>query len=271
MIWSDESAFNVGGLSSSGQVWVTWQAGKENIEDCLVPKFKKLQTIIVWACFKGRQKGPLIFWDKEHWGKTIKAVSFSSHIVPHFHQFWQEQSQLQLDYVYFQQDGASPYQAAHTQNLFRTLGIWGYFIDWPPSSPDCSPIENLQRTIKQRIRLRNPFPTTNEALRTAIEEEWAAITPDELEALVDTIPTRLREVKLYPLRPTFSHTNYRILYRFVFLRVATLAIKEDFARGGLFSFFFYLSFGYCLYFFFGFFHNLLRSYHSIIISESTFL
>lgn len=100
MIWSDESAFNVGGLSSSGQVWVTRQAGEEDLEDCLVPKFKKLETILVWGCFKGWQKGPLIFWDKKQWGETVKATSFTSYIVPHFHQFWHEQSQLQLDYVY---------------------------------------------------------------------------------------------------------------------------------------------------------------------------
>jgi len=69
---------------------------------------------MVWRYFKGRQKGPLIFWDKERWGKTIKATSFTSHIVSHFHQFWVEQSQLQLDYVYLQQDRAAPHQAAHT-------------------------------------------------------------------------------------------------------------------------------------------------------------
>ena len=53
VIWSDESTFNVGGLSSSGKVWVTRQAGEEDLEDCLVPKFPKLQTVVVWGCFKG--------------------------------------------------------------------------------------------------------------------------------------------------------------------------------------------------------------------------
>ena len=53
MIWSDELALNVGGLSSSGKVWVTRQAGKEDLEDCLVPKFPKLQTVMVWGYFKG--------------------------------------------------------------------------------------------------------------------------------------------------------------------------------------------------------------------------
>jgi len=53
VIWSDEAAFNMGGLSSSGKVWVTRQAGEEDLEDCLVPKFPKLKTIMVWGCFKG--------------------------------------------------------------------------------------------------------------------------------------------------------------------------------------------------------------------------
>ena len=152
---------------------------------------------MVWGCFKGREKGLLIFLDKEQWGNTIKATSFTSDIVPHFHRFWQEQSQLQLDYVYLQQDGGSPHQAAYTQNHFRTLGIWGYFMDWPPSSPECNPIENLGCMLKQRIRCRNRFPTTNTALRTAIEEEWAAITPYELEALADSVSTRPREVSTF--------------------------------------------------------------------------
>jgi len=205
---------------------------------------------MVWACFKGREKGPLIFWDKEQWGKTIKATSFTSHIVPHFHQFWQEQSQLQLDYVYLQQDGASPHQAAYTQNHFRTLGIWGYFLDWPPSSPDCNPIENLWRTLKQRIRHHNPFPTTNEALHTAIEEEWAAITPDELEALVDSLPTRLREVK---------NSSFFLPFNFLILLTTSFYIGPSCSgwllrllRSGLptppFFFLFHLSFPYCLYY-----------------------
>ena len=28
-------------------------AGYKDLEDCLVPKFPKLQTIMVWGCFKG--------------------------------------------------------------------------------------------------------------------------------------------------------------------------------------------------------------------------
>ena len=77
-------------------------------------------------------------------------------------------------------------------------GSWGYgdifFLDWPPCSPDCSLIQNVWQTINDRIQKRNPFPTTNESLHQAIQEEWDAISPEELESLVESVPTRLHEV-----------------------------------------------------------------------------
>jgi len=87
VFWSDVSAFNVGGLFSSGKVWATRQAGEADLEDRLVPKFNKLQTIMVWACFKGGHKELLIFSDKENWGNTVTPASFTAYIVPHFHCF----------------------------------------------------------------------------------------------------------------------------------------------------------------------------------------
>ena len=45
IIWTDECAFNVGGFS--GNTWVTRTAGEEYLEDCILPKFRKLQTIMV--------------------------------------------------------------------------------------------------------------------------------------------------------------------------------------------------------------------------------
>jgi len=63
--WSDESALNMDGLSSSSHVWVTCLAGNENLKDCLVPIFKTIETILDWECFEERKKCRLMFWDKE--------------------------------------------------------------------------------------------------------------------------------------------------------------------------------------------------------------
>ena len=45
VIWSDECAFNIGG--APGRVWVTRRVDEEFEESCLVPKFKKLESIKV--------------------------------------------------------------------------------------------------------------------------------------------------------------------------------------------------------------------------------
>ncbi|KAG0636725.1 hypothetical protein HOY80DRAFT_1053604 [Tuber brumale] len=63
----------------------------EDFEDCIVPKYPKLKTIIVWGCFKGGQKEPLAFWNKDLWGKTVKSVSFSTNILSSFYEFWLQQ------------------------------------------------------------------------------------------------------------------------------------------------------------------------------------
>jgi hypothetical protein len=51
VIWTDECGFNVGGFV--GNTWVTRKPGEAYVEDCLVPKFQKLQTIMVWGCIYG--------------------------------------------------------------------------------------------------------------------------------------------------------------------------------------------------------------------------
>jgi len=53
-------------------VWVTGKVGEEFEESCLVPKFKKLEAIRVWACFVGGGKGRLIIWDEAAWSTSAK-------------------------------------------------------------------------------------------------------------------------------------------------------------------------------------------------------
>ena len=85
---------------ASGRVRVTRQVGKEFDESCLLPKFKKYESIMVWGCFVGRQKGPVIIWDKKAWGKTMNAKGYQGHILLTLDQFWQSESARTHDYVY---------------------------------------------------------------------------------------------------------------------------------------------------------------------------
>lgn len=203
VIWTDECAFNVGGFS--GNTWVTRLPAEEYIEDCLVPKFRKLETIMVWGCIFGNQKGPLVIWDKSQWGATINGPSYCKYIIlPHLHTFWQDLCAKNLGYIYLQQDGASPHRAKYTQKVLSDLGMLNYFFKWPASSPDLNPIEHVWRSMKQRIYQRNPRPTSNALLRAAIQEEWDLITNEEIASIIQTMPARVAAVR----QAAGGHTSY---------------------------------------------------------------
>jgi len=82
--------------------------------------------------------------------------------------------------------------------------MFGYFLTWPASSPDLNPIEQIWRTMKDRIYRRSPRPTTNPSLRIAIQEEWDAITEEEITALTSSLPARTAAVR----NVQGGHTGY---------------------------------------------------------------
>jgi transposase len=99
-------------------------------------------------------------------------------------------------------DGAPPHRAKFTASVLRELGIFGYFFDWPGNSPDCNPIENVWRIMKDKISRHRC--RTNVALRIAIQEEWDAITSEEIASLVNSLPERVEAVRAV----NGGHTKY---------------------------------------------------------------
>ena len=63
-------------------------------------------------------------------------------------------------------------------------------LDWPACNPDLSPIENVWRIMKRRIRQRRP--RTVEQLKSGIHKEWAKIPLAKLQQLISSVPKRLQ-------------------------------------------------------------------------------
>jgi hypothetical protein len=64
----------------------------------------------------------------------------------------------------------------------------------PVSSPDLNPIENLWRTMKQRIKARKDFPETVAKMQVAVQEEWDRLEPKDWNKFIDSIPQRIKQV-----------------------------------------------------------------------------
>jgi hypothetical protein len=71
-------------------------------------------------------------------------------------------------------------------------------IDWPPTSPDLNPIENVWRILKQRLRNRKPHGGWSLLeLQEAVQDIWEnAIHVEDFNKYIDSLPERLRLVRL---------------------------------------------------------------------------
>ncbi len=67
----------------------------------------------------------------------------------------------------FQQDNAKPHSAHITKSWLRRKRV--RVLDWPACSPDLSPIENVWRILKRKMRQRRPRTVAH--LKTCLQEE----------------------------------------------------------------------------------------------------
>ncbi len=57
---------------------------------------------------------------------------------------------------------------------------------WPGNSPDLNPIENLLSILKRWVDKQKP--TNSDLLQALIMQEWAAISQDLAQKLIESIP-----------------------------------------------------------------------------------
>lgn len=135
IIWSDECS--VEKSKDPRQMWVFREPDEKWLAECIQPKPKgKGISLMVWGCFCGRQKGPLV-----PVRQSITAVRYlrllRRYLVP-FIAYLLSSGVIDLG---FQQDNAPVHKAYIVMDWLEDMYI--QVEDHPPYSPDLNPIEHV--------------------------------------------------------------------------------------------------------------------------------
>ena len=94
----------------------------------------------------------------------------------------------------FQQDNATCHISRESKAAIEIF-FKGNFIEWPPNSPDLSPIENVWAIIKEKLSKRNI--TNFDELRENILDIWVKFPISLCEKLCSKFKDKIKYVKEY--------------------------------------------------------------------------
>lgn len=142
-------------------------------------------TLSVWGCFTVNGTGPLIFYDGRLNARSY--IELLSDVLPEYI----ETVYGANENYFFQQDNAPCHKAKYSLQWFQNQNI--KLLDWPPTSPDLNPIENLWSVMDQK--LANYQVHTTAQLREAITDIWSKITIETCVNLIHSVPKRIEMIR----------------------------------------------------------------------------
>lgn len=182
VIFSDESAFDV---APPRPRVVRLRAGCHPTVAHTIQHRPQLQRVMLWGSISSKGVGPLVVITG-----TMNANKYQEtlhqHLVPQINRWYGRHRHSCV----FQQDNAPCHKAASVLDFFRQRGI--DVMDWPPYSPDLSPIENMWAIVKQKLH-QLPFHSKEELVEK-LQELWHHDPgiADACAAVMKSMPSRIQ-------------------------------------------------------------------------------
>ena len=191
VFFTDESRFCL--FRSDGRQRVYRRRGERFADGCVVERDRfGGGSVMVWGGISYGLKSQLVVIDGNLTAARYRDEILRPQVIPF----------LQQHNLIFQQDNARPHVARVCQNFLANHNVQP--LDWPPYSPDLSPIEHLWDQLDRRVRQRQPPPTTRAQLARALEEEWNNIPIRRINTLMNSMTRRIRAVA----QANGGHTRY---------------------------------------------------------------
>jgi transposase len=179
VLFSDESRICVDRPDRRTRVW---RRRGERFQDGMVQEGDRWggASIMVWAGISYEARTPLVIIN----GNLNSQRYIEEILEPTVMPFLEEHPEIR----FFQQDNARPHSARVTKTFLSDNEI--SVLDWPPYSPDFSPIEHLWDQLKSAIARRRPRPVNRQELITAAIEEWENLPQQRIQTLFNSMRRR---------------------------------------------------------------------------------
>jgi transposase len=186
VIWSDEAHFEL--YNRKNRTLVRRKMNESDMPFSFVPRMQKGGGCVsVWGCMTSAGTGPLMFYEGRVNGRDY--IQIIGDVLPAFinNRF----SSTSGDCLYMQ-DNAPPHNSVFAKKIFERKKI--SLLNWPPTSPDLNPLENLWDMIDNQLKKMHPKNLMD--LKQMIEQIWNSFQPETCKGLVDFMPRRLQQCKI---------------------------------------------------------------------------
>ena len=134
---------------------------------------------MVWGGISHGLKSQLVVIDGNLTAARYRDEILRPHVIPF----------LQQHNLTLQQDNARSHVARICQVFLAKNNVQP--LDWPPYSPNLSPIEHLWNQSDRQVRQRQLPPATRAQLTRALEEGWNNIPIRRINALMNSMTRRI--------------------------------------------------------------------------------
>ncbi len=190
VLWSDETKINLFGSDGVKRVWR--QPGEVYKDKDVLPTVKYGGgSVMVWGCMSAASTGELQFIEGTMDANMYCDILKQS-MIPSLQRLGSR--------AVFQHDNDPKHTSEMTTVLLNKLRV--KVMDWPSMSPGLNNIEHLWGILKWKVEERKIYIIHQ--LRDVVMEEWKRTPVSTCEALVNSMPKRVKGV----LENNGGHTIY---------------------------------------------------------------